>query len=351
MMKLLCIANPNAYQHAITDVSLSYARLAAHPDVELYHTETTAMMGMDSRINAVAIQAGFMPDEFRTLPTRASVMMEANDFDIAFCRTLKPFPTGYLDRLAQWSQYVPFVNDPSGISRQLDVGFLLEAAGQYTPSAVVTNEQDIAQRFLNEHGTMVVKQSNSCGGRGVYKISTDPQGDFATDNVTEGPRTFHSFSGMFLYVTKGSSEQVLLMSYLPRVTEGDRRLVVMDGEIFGTYIRRSKSGHWVQNVSFGSTCDLMPVTEEDRRMVEATAPYYQQAGIRLLGYDLLLDNSGTWKISEINAGNIGGLFRLEYLGVKGVSDRFVDKLRTRNGNRQATQFSQSGKAHTTVHVK
>ena len=71
MMKLLCIANPNAYQHAITDVPLSYARLAAHPDVELYHTETTAMMGMDSRINAVAIQAGFMPDEFRTLPTRA----------------------------------------------------------------------------------------------------------------------------------------------------------------------------------------------------------------------------------------------------------------------------------------
>ena len=86
-------------------------------------------------------------------------------------------------------------------------------------------------------------------------------------------------------------------------------------------------------------------------MVKATAPYYQQAGIRLLGYDLLLDNSGTWKISEINAGNIGGLFRLEYLGVKGVSDRFVDKLRARNGNEKATRFSQSEKAHTTVHVK
>ena len=156
---------------------------------------------------------------------------------------------------------------------------------------------------------------------------------------------------MFLYVTKGSSERVLLMSYLTRVTEGNRRIVVMDGEIFGTYIRRSKSGHWVQNVSFGSTCELMTITEEDRRMVEATAPYYQQAGIRLLGYDLLLDNSGTWKISEINAGNIGGLFRLEYLGVKGVSDRFVDKLRARNGNLKATQFSQSGKARTTVHVK
>jgi len=351
MPKLLCIANPKAYQHAITDVPLSYARLAAHPDVELYHAETTAMMGKDSGINAVPIHAGFMPDEFGKLSGRETINMKADDFDIAFCRTLKPFPTGYLDRLAQWSQYVPFVNDPSGIARQLDVGFLLEAADQFTPPTIATNEQDIAQRFLNEHKTMVVKQSNSCGGRGVYKVSIDTQGAFVTDNVMEGPRTFHSFSGMFLYVTKGSSEQVLLMSYLPRVTEGDRRLVVMDGEIFGTYIRRSKSGHWVQNVSFGSTCDLMPITEEDRQMVAATAPYYQQAGIRLLGYDLLLNDSGTWKISEINAGNIGGLFRLEYLGIPGITDRFIHKLRARNGNRLATQLSQSGKARTTVHVK
>ncbi len=349
MMKLLCIANPKAYQQAITDVPLSYARLAAHPDVELYHAETETMMNADKSIKSIAIHPGFMPDEFGNLSSRETINMEADDFDMAFCRTLKPFPTGYLDRLAQWSPYVPFVNDPSGIAHQLDVGFLLEAASQFTPPSLVTNKEDMAQDFLNEHGTMVVKQSNSCGGRGVYKVSTDTHGAFVTDNVTENPRTFHSFSEMFLHITKGSTEHALLMSYLPRVTEGDRRIVVMDGEIFGTYIRRSKNGHWVQNVSFGSTCDLMPVTEEDRRMVEATAPYYQQAGIRLLGYDLLLNNSGTWKISEINAGNIGGLFRLEYLGIKGVTDRFVDKLRTGGGIRGAAQSTPSQKECTTVH--
>ena len=112
---------------------------------------------------------------------------------------------------------------------------------------------------------------------------------------------------MFSHITKSSSEHILLMAYLPRVTEGDRRIVVMGGEIFGTNNRRSKSGHWIQNMSFGSTYELMTVTDEDRRLMEATASYYQQAGIRLLGYDLLLDNNGTWKVSEINAGNIGGL--------------------------------------------
>lgn len=350
MMKLLCIANPQAYQHTVNDVPLSYARLAAHPDVDLYHAETDTMMTAGQTIHAVPIHAGFMPDEFKTLPTRETVKMQAVDFDLAFCRTLKPFPNGYLDRLADWSKFVPFVNDPMGIARQLDVEFLLEAAGEFTPSTVVTSKQDIAQRFLMEHETMVVKRSNSCGGRGVYKVSIDAQGGFVTDNVMEGPRTFDAFSEMFLHITHGASEHALLMEYLPRVTEGDRRIVVMDGEIFGTYIRRSNSGHWIQNMSFGSTCELMPVTEEDRRLVAATAPYYKKAGIRLLGYDLLLDNSGTWKVSEINAGNIGGLFRLEYLGVKGVTDRFVEKLRTGNENCRGTSSSPSTKKHPTAAV-
>ena len=236
---------------------MSYARLAAHPDVELYHAETESMMNTGPWINAVPIHAGFMPDDFGHLSTREPVRMRADDFDIAFCRTLKPFPAGYLDRLSQWSQYVPFVNDPNGIARQLDVGFLMDAAGQFTPPTVVTNEQDMAMRFLNEHGTIVVKRSNSCGGRGVYKVSLDSKGEFVTDNVTEGPQTFPSFSEMFLHMTNGILEHMLLMAYLPRVMEGDRRIVVMDGEIFGTYIRRSNSGHWIQNVSFGSTCDLM----------------------------------------------------------------------------------------------
>lgn len=326
MIKLLCIANPQAYQHTVTDIPLSYARLAAHPDVKLYHTDTMTMMQPSPWLDVVPIHSGFLPDEFEQLPTHEHSRMKIEDFDIAFCRTLKPFPIGYLDRLNHWSQLVSFVNNPYGIARQLDVGFLLKAAGQFTPPALVTNKQDIAQRFLNKYGTIVVKRPNSCGGRGVYKVSIDTQGDFITDNVMEDPQAFHSFAETFRYVTENPLEKVLLMSYLPRVTEGDRRIVVMDGQILGTYVRRSKSGHWVQNLSFGSTCELMPVTKEDHHLVNTTAPYYSQEGIRLLGYDLLLDNSGTWKISEINAGNIGGLFRLESLGVQEAPDRFVNQL-------------------------
>ena len=82
----------------------------------------------------------------------------------------------------------------------------------------------------------------------------------------------------------------------------------------------------MQNVSFGASCERVAVEERDREIVARTCPPYREAGIHLLGYDLLRDDDGTWKVSEINAGNIGGIFRLEEMGVAGVTDRFVSWL-------------------------
>lgn len=334
-MKLLCIANPGAYELAITDVPLSYQYLAAHPDTQLFHTDTSAMMEAGHSIMAVRIQPGFTADEFLQITARAATPMPPSAFDIAFCRTLKPFPSGYLAALSGWSQRTQFVNHPDGITRQLDVGFLLEAASDFTPPALVTRQPDVAHRFLKDHGTVVIKRSNSCGGRGVYKVSTKSQGKYTTDNVIEKSRYFDCFSDCFQHITQNCSDSVLVMRYLHRVTEGDKRIVVMDGEIFGAYLRRSKEGHWIQNVSFGSSCEGVSVSEEDRAIVAATAPYYQSVGIRLLGYDLLRDDDGSWKVSEINAGNIGGLFRLESMGITGATARFVKKLQATKRHRCA----------------
>ena len=107
------------------------------------------------------------------------------------------------------------------------------------------------------------------------------------------------------------------------------RVVVVDGEIYGGYLRRSADGHWVQNVSLGGGCELVPVGSTERVAIAATFQAYQRAGIHVLGYDFLRDDDGSWRLSEINAGNVGGLDRLEHLGVRGVTDRFVDWLQSR----------------------
>jgi len=325
-MRLLCIANPAAYKGTVTDVPLSYARLAAHPDIELFHADTRAMLSPGRWIRATPVAAGFMPDEFGQLSQRTSNQFLPDQFDLAFCRTLKPFPTGYLKHLAQWSSGLRFVNDPSGIQRQLEPQFFLDAAQAFIPPSVVTADEIQASQFQKRQGTIVAKRTNSCGGRGVYRISSSSGGSFVMDNVVEGTAEFTRFSQLFAHLTRDGSESILLMRYLPRVTEGDKRLVVVDGEIFGTYLRSSPKGHWVQNVSFGGSSTLVPAEPEDQVIIDATHAHYKRAGIHILGYDLLKDDDGSSKVSEINAGNVGGLFRIEYLGIPGATDRFVSWL-------------------------
>jgi glutathione synthase/RimK-type ligase-like ATP-grasp enzyme len=323
MLRLLCIANPARYASSVTDVPLSYARLAAHPDVELYHAETAAVLAATDRIEATQVPLGFLPDEFRTLPSRPTMALPPEHFDIAFDRTLKPFPEGLYDRLGALSARLRFVNDPAGIQRHLDPAFLLRAAADHLPPMLLTADPAAAAAFFRAHGTVVAKRPNSCGGREVFRLSLAADGCIDSDNIVEGRRGWPDFDCLFRHLTQGRREPLLLARYLPRVCEGDKRIVVVGGEPYGAYLRRAADGHWVQNVSRGGRCELDLVSDADRALVAQTSRPYLEVGINLLGYDLLRDDDGCWRISEINAGNIGGLFRLEYLGVSGVTDRFV----------------------------
>jgi glutathione synthase/RimK-type ligase-like ATP-grasp enzyme len=327
-LRLLCIANPARYGSSVTDIPLSYARLAAHPRVELYHAETEAMMHGEDRIQVIRVPVGFMPDEFRTLPERQTVTLPLSHFDLAFDRTLKPFPDGLYDHLKRFAAAgMRFVNDPTGIERQLNPGFLLTAAAGRLPPALLTGDAVEAAGFFVTHGTVVAKRPNSCGGREVFRLTAKGDGSIATDNIVEGQRCYADFQSLFRHLSRNRRTPVLFARYLRRVREGDKRIVAVGGEPYGAYLRRAADGHWVQNVSRGGTCEITDVSDADHALVTETSRAYLEAGIHVLGYDLLRDDTGGWLISEINAGNIGGLFRLEYLGVPGVTDRFVDWLR------------------------
>lgn len=161
-MRLLLIANPEAYRTASTDVPLGYERLAAHPDVELFHADTRALLAPGDAIRACRIESGFRAEEFDRLGELPTQEYSADDFDVAFCRTLKPFPEGYLLRLQQRPLW--YVNDPAGIEKQLGLSFVAEAAGEFMPPTLITRETPEAEEFLREHGVVAAKRANSCGG-------------------------------------------------------------------------------------------------------------------------------------------------------------------------------------------
>ena len=161
------------------------------------------------------------------------------------------------------------------------------------------------------------------GGKGVFKIWYESH-QFKVDNAIAGTRSFENFAAVMAYLTQGQVEPPLFCRFLNRTDAGDKRVVVVDGEIYGSYLRRSKRGHWVNNVSIDGECTLADISTEEVAAIEATVKHYQAMGLHTLGYDFLMDDDGTWRISEINAGNIGGFARLELLSGQPMMDRLIE---------------------------
>ena len=337
----LVISNPQPYRDRFGDVPIFYNYLAQDRRINLFHCNTHQVIDSTSKsvVWASAINCDLPYDKFLNLNNIPTNAYSPEQLDLAFCRSLKPFAPGYLDRLIDWSQRLLFVNSPGNKKEQIAADFLLKIARDWIPDTVVTNDYHTAFAFWLQHQTIIAKQTNSCGGRGVYKIWYQDR-LFQVDNFNRGLRTFKSFAKVLDYLTERTNTPLQFVRYLTQVDRGDKRIVVVDGEIYGAYIRRSKSGHWVNNVSGDGECLLAEITAAEKEAIANTVGAYQTRGLHTLGYDFLLDN-GRWRISEINAGNIGGFARLEQLTQTPVMARFVDWLIDFGETRTKAKFNSS----------
>ena len=327
-MKILGICDPTRYTSPPLDVPTFYQRLSLDSRIDFYHIPVQNVLQSSQHfpIIDVASSAGYLTyDAFVKLGERAVETDYLSNIDLVFCRTLKPFPMGYLDKLSSWERWTRFVNRPSSKQEQIKPNFLLNVAKDFIPDALITSDWQKAEDFFDTHQVIVAKQSNSCGGRGVYKIWYENQA-FHLDNVRAGTQVFSSFSDVMCHLQNTTIEPLQFYRYLNRVDAGDKRVVVVDGEIYGGYLRRSKKGHWVNNVSVDGECTLTDITADEIDVIRQTVGYYQSLGLHTLGYDFLMDDDGSWRISEINVGNIGGFARLELLTGKPVMDRLISWL-------------------------
>ncbi|WP_299488126.1 YheC/YheD family protein [Acaryochloris sp. IP29b_bin.137] len=322
MIKLLCICDPSLYTSPQQDVPTTYIHFAQHPQIQLFHAPAE-WVNDPQQVLAVQVPQSLTYPEFLQLDTLPQSTYSLAEFDLVFCRRLKPFPPGYLDILGQWSRQTQFLNHPIRKQEQMQPDFLSKIAGPYIPHTLVTSEVEQAQSFFQQHQMIVAKRANSCGGRGVFKIWQDAN-QFWVDNSLTGTHGFPTFQSVMGYLQGNVSEPLQFVRYLQKVTAGDKRVVVVNGEIYGAYLRRSRTGYWVNNVSVDGDCTLAEIMPEEQEAIANTVGAYSERGLHTLGYDFLLDDDGTWKISEINVGNIGGFARLQALTGEPICDRLTD---------------------------
>ncbi len=206
---------------------------------------------------------------------------------------------------------VMVVNDPTGIARTRSKLWLAGLSEVPRPLTLVTQSRGSASLFArNLDVPVVVKPSTSSGGRAVSLVP---------------PERLDLLEAAMDQAQSADSGPVVVQAYIGAASEGEKRLVWMDGDILGGYLRRRSEGEFRHNLRCGSTPLPCEITAADRALGEALTPHLRRNGIRIAGLDVIGD-----LLVEVNTLNPGGVHYAELLSgspaTAGVGHEIIRRL-------------------------
>lgn len=229
----------------------------------------------------------------------ASTSLKINPatFDVIWLRMPPPLEYDFLRFLEKSFPNTLIVNHPSGIWQTGSKAFLTHFPDISPPIQPCTTLADIDA--LRGRFPFVLKPLRQYGGQGLVRIDQDRvwRGNHETD--------YRSFRQS---LSQSEAPIAYLgVKFLPRVTEGDKRIVVVDGKIMGASLRLPAKNSWVCNVAMGGRSTATIVEEEERQMIKRINPILAELGIMMYGVDTLVGEDGRRVLSELNTTSIGGL--------------------------------------------
>ena len=217
------------------------------------------------------------------------------NYDVVWLRMPPPLPEEFLGFLNIEFPRTLFINNPSGIHETGSKQFLLKFPELCPPIQACYGIGDIIQ--LKEQFPIVLKPFREYGGKGIVRID----GNRVWEGKTE--KTFTEFTQQI----KGKSIAYLGVKFLKNVGMGDKRIVVVDGQIMGASLRLPAKDSWLCNVSMGGSSNPAQVTPEEVAIIQEINPILSEMGIVMYGVDTLVGDDGKRVLSEINTTSIGGL--------------------------------------------
>ena len=261
---------------------------------QLYHYLAEDLTYQDGRLYAgahgVSVQAiagdYFQRGEFVILDL-------GKDVDVVLMRQDPPFDLGYITAAHLLERIQPetlVVNDPAAVRNAPEKLWVLDFA-QYMPPTMVTRSIGAARHFLAEHGEIVLKPLHGNAGKAVFKIGRDGA------NLAPLMELFNATY----------REPHMLQAFLPEVMDGDKRIVLVDGEVAGAINRKPKSGDIRSNLAAGGTAEASELTEAEREICAALGPELKRRGLLFVGIDVI---GGKW-LTEINVTSPTGIVTID----------------------------------------
>jgi glutathione synthase len=237
----------------------------------------------------------------------AETEVDLAEYDVVWLRQDPPFDMFYITTTHLLDRIHPktlVVNDPFWVRNSPEKLLVLNFP-DLTPPTTIARDLATIRAFKDKHGDVILKPLYGNGGAGVFRLTTDDR------NLSSLHELFTGFS----------REPLIVQKYLPAVTKGDKRVILVDGEAVGAINRVPAAGETRSNMHVGGRPEKIGLTDRDLEICARIGPILREKGQVFVGIDVI----GDW-LTEINVTSPTGIQELERFDGVNIAARIWERI-------------------------
>ncbi len=306
-MKIAFQMDPIGAVDINADSSFRLAEEAQARGHELFFYSPDQLAYQEGRITARGqdMQVQRVPGDPAILGAEREV--DLSDFDVIWLRQDPPFDMHYitsthlLDRLKGQALVV---NDPFWVRNYPEKLLVLDFP-DLTPPTTIARDLQTIKAFKEKHQDVILKPLYGNGGAGVFRLDANDR------NLTSLHELFTGFS----------REPLIVQKFLPDVSNGDKRVILVDGEPVGAINRVPAKGETRSNMHVGGRPEKTGLTDRDLEICAAIGPLLKEKGQIFVGIDVIGDY-----LTEINVTSPTGIQELERFNGVNIAGKIWDAI-------------------------
>lgn len=216
-----------------------------------------------------------------------------SDIDVVLMRQDPPFDMGYITAthlLERIESETLVVNNPVSVRNAPEKVLVLDYR-EFMPPTLVTRSVEEARAFMERHGAVVLKPIHGNGGKAIFRV----------------PESGDNLSALIEVFNQTWPEPHMLQPFLPEVAEGDKRIVLIDGEVTGAINRKPGEGEFRSNLAQGGYAEATTLTPREEEICAAMGPRLKELGLIFVGIDVI----GGKYLTEINVTSPTGIVSID----------------------------------------
>jgi glutathione synthase len=281
LLKIAIVMDPVETINIYGDSTYVMGLEACKRGYEVFYCTPQQITLKQGEVRAEGWPITFYPDLKHYFSLGEKKHVALHDYDVVLMRQDPPFDMNYLTATWLLERIHPqtvVINNPSVVRNSPEKLSILDFP-EFIPPTLITAEVEELARFHKEHGDIVLKPLFGHGGNAIFRLQ---QGDVNLRSLLE-------------FYGKHHKEPLMAQPFIPEVKKGDKRVLLIDGEVAGMFARVPGAEEIRANIRVGGTAEQTRLTPRQQEISEALAEAMKEKGIMLTGIDLIGDY-----LTEIN---------------------------------------------------